>query len=40
MQNDIARDVLTQLTDQIGRVVYGAEEHTRLAFLAMLVRGH
>ena len=40
MQNDLARDVLTRLTDQIGRVVYGAEEHTRLAFLAMLVRGH
>ncbi len=40
MDIDTARHVLNQLTEQIGRVVYGAEEHTRLAFLALLVRGH
>lgn len=40
MEIDTARHVLTQLTEQIGRVVYGAEAHTRLAFLSLLVRGH
>ena len=40
MNEDHARHVLAQLTEQIGRVVYGAEEHTRLAFLALMVRGH
>src|SRR5688500_17984361 len=35
-----ARHVLTQLSEQIGKVVYGSEDHTRLAFLALLVRGH
>jgi MoxR-like ATPase len=40
MQIETAAHVLSQLTEQIGRVVYGSEEHTRLAFLALMVRGH
>ncbi len=40
MQIDNARHMLAQLSEQIGRVVYGSEEHTRLAFLALMVRGH
>jgi MoxR-like ATPase len=40
MQLDTARHVLAQLTEQIGRVVYGSEDHTRLAFIALMVRGH
>ncbi len=40
MEIDTARHVLARLTEQLGRVVYGAEEHTRLAFIALLVRGH
>ena len=33
-------ETLRALEAQVGRVVYGAEEHTRLAFVAILVRGH
>src|SRR5690606_14549522 len=40
MDIDTARHVLARLTEQIGRVVHGSEEHTRFAFLALLVRGH
>jgi MoxR-like ATPase len=34
------RSLLERLTAQIGAVVFGSEAHTRLAFIAMLVRGH
>ncbi|UJR86238.1 AAA family ATPase [Sandaracinus amylolyticus] len=40
MTPDVVRHHLRALSEQIGRVVYGAEEHTRLAFVAIAVRGH
>ncbi len=40
MNPDVARHQLHRLTEQIGKVVYGADEHVRLAFIAFAVRGH
>jgi MoxR-like ATPase len=40
MQAEIVQHYLSHLTEQVGRVIFGAEEHTRLAFIALLVRGH
>lgn len=34
------QNCLSQLAAQIGRVVFASEEHTRLAFVALLGRGH
>jgi MoxR-like ATPase len=31
---------LMAITERVGRAVYGAEDHTRLAFVAIMVRGH
>jgi MoxR-like ATPase len=36
---DVKRS-LEALTEQVGRVVVGADDHVRLAFIAILVRGH
>ncbi|MDQ3032266.1 MAG: MoxR family ATPase [Myxococcota bacterium] len=40
MNPDQVKHQLRALSEQIGKVVYGAEEHTRLAFVAVAVRGH
>ena len=32
--------LLAQIQQQIGRVVFGAEEHTRLSMIALMVNGH
>ena len=40
MNPDVVRHHLRALSEQIGRVVYGAEDHVRLAFVAIAVRGH
>lgn len=40
MNPSAVQQCLTHLTQQIGRVVFGAEEHVRLAFIALLVHGH
>jgi MoxR-like ATPase len=40
MTPDVAKHQLRSLTEQIGKVVYGADEHVRLAFIAIAVRGH
>ena len=40
MTPDVTKGYLRSLQEQVGRVVYGAEEHSRLAFVALAVRGH
>ena len=40
MNHETAQHILAQLDEQVGRVVFGAHEHTRLAFIALMVRGH
>lgn len=40
MNPEVVRHYLRALTEQIGQVVFGAEEHTRLSFIALLVKGH
>lgn len=35
-----AQAALRALTQEVGRAVYGAEDHVRLTFLAVMVRGH
>jgi MoxR-like ATPase len=40
MSIERARALLGELSEQIGRVVYGSDDHTRLAYVAMLVHGH
>jgi len=40
MTPEQSRERLAAIRDLVGRVVYGAEEHTRLAFIALMVRGH
>lgn len=40
MNPENVQGFLALLTQQIGRVVLGSELHTRLAFIALLVRGH
>jgi MoxR-like ATPase len=40
MTPDVVKHHLRSMTEQIGRAVYGAEDHARLAFVALAVRGH
>lgn len=35
-----AKEALQTLTAEVSRAVYGAEEHVRLTFIAVMVRGH
>jgi MoxR-like ATPase len=37
---EVVKNHLKQLGEQIGRAVYGADDHVRLAFVAIAVRGH
>jgi MoxR-like ATPase len=40
MNPEAVRDGLGRLTQQLGTIVFGAEEWTRLSFVAFLARGH
>ena len=40
MTPDRSRECLAVIDELVSRVVYGASEHTRLAVIALMVRGH